>query len=490
MTHPELYPEHLAEELADEIEQCYARHRIKIGAKVCMLNKGWFVVKVKLKGATRISQVLDRASDIKFKLKLHTFKPFIKGAYIFIVVSEQEIKHDSFYKVIVSPTFAKAVKKMKLPYYVGVDGMGENIVVDLDKFNHLLIGGSSGSGKTVALLILILSLIICTSEKKVNLLIIDVGANDLTPFNGISHLSCPVIRDITAAINALMALMNEMEWRKELEVTDIAKFKLLPKIVCVIDEFPTLMLRMGKQSKLLTAIISNLLQLGRHYGIHLVIAAQNPTFQNMKIDLSNITARIASTCAKSNFSKTILDEEGAEKLSGKGDLYFKSPNHDGLQRIQGTYITPNELKRLLHKIKSQSHQTDNPYKFVIDDETLQQTEIDTDNAFGVNTATTTQNDKDELLAQIIVWALERETISCNQICDIFGLGWKRASGYLQRLRNLGIVGDLDAKLPRAVLPVDIGDFSIDTISLLERNGYATSEIKEVLDAKRSDSKPI
>jgi len=483
MNYPDFHTKYQADEWADEIEECFARYGIKVGVKVHMSKRDHFVIKVKLKGSTRVSQVLKYASDVKFKLKLHTFKPFIKEPYIFITVSERDIQYDRFLKILVSPVFTEAKKKMKLPHIIGTDGMGENIVEDLASVNHLLNGGSSGSGKTIALLILILSIILSKSPQKVNLLIIDVGANDLTPFNIVPHLSCPVIRDAEAGFNALKALATEMERRRELEVTNISEFNLLPRIVCVIDEFPALVSGMGDSSKLLTTIVSSILQRGRHYKIHLVLAAQNPTIQNMKVDLSNITARMAFTCAKPNFSEIIIGEKGAEKLSGNGDMLYKSPQHDTLQRIQGAYISPSELKQVLYKFAFRNRQIDNPYKFVIDEETLRPTEMDSGCYIAAKTSSPKGSVEDKLFAQVIMWALERETISSNSISDTFSVGWRRAKKFLDRLYSLEIAGNLDAKLPRAVLPTRIEDLSSKAVDILVSNGYTEEQARETLLSK-------
>lgn len=137
----------------------------------------------------------------------------------------------------------------------------------------------------------------------------------------------------------LAALNDELERRIELEYADKTSFEQLPRLVLVIDEFPALFVGLEKAvSKTLTNVISSFLQRGGHAKIHVVLAAQNPTFQNMKVDLGNITARIAFKCAKKNFSEIILGEGGAENLLGRGDLLLRSPRFDGPQRIQGIYI--------------------------------------------------------------------------------------------------------------------------------------------------------
>ena len=473
------YSEAKTDELREDIEKQFERYGVNIKIKDSLTKKDRVIFAVKLKGATREAQLFARASDVQLKLKLPLFQPFKHNFTLFIAASELKIKYKSLPEILASSAYTEAKKSLRLPYVVGHNVMGDLVIVDLATENHLLIGGSSGSGKSVALQCLISSLITSKSVARVNLLLIDIGANDLMPFEGIPQLSCPVIRDKDAALNALRALKIELERRIDLEISDNEEFKFLPRIVCVIDEFPALISGMSdKQAvKSLTGTISTLLQRGRHAKIHIVLAAQNPTIQNMKVDLGNITARMALTCAKRNFSETILGERGAENLLGKGDLYFKSPKYDGIQRVQGAFISPHELKQTLLYLKLKPLPSrSSKHMFAISELNFQPAESEINNSLASKPVITKQDIDNKLFAQLVIWALGRESISHNMICDTFHIGWKRAKGFLDKLHNLEIAGDMYEKLPRAVLPRDIEDISVETMDFLSKSGVSIDDI--------------
>ncbi len=473
------YSEANADVLREDIEKQFERYGVNIRLKDSLTKKDRVIFAVKLKGATREAQLFARAADVQLKLKLPLFQPFKHNFTLFIAASELKIKHKSLPETLANSAYIEAKKRLKLPYVVGHNVMGDLVIVDLAAENHLLIGGSSGSGKSVALQCLILSLITARSEARVNLLLIDVGANDLMPFEGIPQLSCRVIRDTETGLSALRALKLELERRIDLEISDNAEFKLLPRIICVIDEFPALISGMSDKQmvKSLTETISTLLQRGRHAKIHIVLAAQNPTIQNMKVDLGNITARMALTCAKRNFSETILGESGAENLSGKGDLYFKSPKYNGIQRVQGAFISPRELKQTLLYLKLKPLPSRrSKHMFAISEPDFQQAESEINNALASKPIITKQDIDNKLFAQLVIWALGRESISHNMICDTFHIGWKRAKGFLDKLHNLEIAGDMYEKLPRAVLPRDIEDISVETMDFLSKSGVSIDDI--------------
>ena len=198
----------------------------------------------------------------------------------------------------------KKLTKMQLPYIVGHNITGQLVITDLSQNKHILLGGATNSGKTVGLHALITSIIVCKPSSFVNLILIDVGAADLVVFNGIPHLSCPVIREKNIAHHAILSLKDEMERRIEMQIMDMDNFKRLPQLLLVIDEFPALFSGIDKNvAKSLTDALSDLLQRGRHAKVHVVLAAQNPTIQNMHIELGNITTRIAFRCAKKIFRK-------------------------------------------------------------------------------------------------------------------------------------------------------------------------------------------
>ena len=468
-----------AAELAEKIEKTFKKYKVNMAITDWRTGSDRVVFEVKLKGETRERQLLARLSDVQLRLKLPLFQTFKQDFRIYIVASNQEIEYDHLPQILRSPQYMDACQKMFLPYVVGFDAIGRLIIVDLSKLPHLLLAGATNSGKTVGLQALITGIIYSKSPLRVNLILIDVGVADLLPFNGIPHLSCPVIRERDSACQALEKLITEMGRRITIQSSDNESFKKLPRLVLVIDEFPALFMGVEdrRKVKVMTDAISALLQRGRHAKIHVVLAAQNPTMQNMKVDLGNITGRVAFKCIKKNFSETILGEGGAENLLGKGEMYFKSPEFSGLKRIQGTYISSNELSRVIQNIKAQSFRFSiGQYKINLSDNLSR----DLGNNLAVNLIAgsnhSKQNTDDRMLAQIVIWALGQNEISCNTIMKIFGYGWNRARHFIDRLYEFGVVDELDAKLPRKVILRSVDEIPENVMQLLLNNGISIEMI--------------
>ena len=478
--------EYQAWDLAEKIVKRFKGYGVglRIKDKDIKILKDRFRFGIKLLSGTRINEIKRYAKYVRMSLKLSLLEVLEEDTAIFFIVAEEVKRNYSFLRFLKNQSLADKWKRMKLPYLVGFNVMNEPVIIDLVASNHILIGGGSGYGKTTALWVLILSLVLLKSAAKVNLLIIDIGANDLTPFEGIPHLSHTVIGDAETAVRALVALAEEMERRKNLEISNPSEFGLLPRIVAVIDEFQSLITGIGDKQmlKLLIETISNLLRRGRHAKIFLVIAAHNPTTQNMKIDLGPIVARMSFRVRKRNYSETILGESGAEHLRSRGEMLLIT---DDLQHIQGAYISLSELKRVLQNVKLRSFP--NPdgkvRKFEITEGDLQRIGSGIDDDLGNKPATTKRTIDEKLLARIVMWSLKDETISCNLVCDTFEVGWKRAKGFLEKLYRWEIAGELYEKRPRAILPVCIEDLSPNVIDFLEHHGYTLDNIQEAFESR-------
>lgn len=346
-----------ANDLKEDIIKQYGKYNVNINLTLQECQSSRFIYKVKVKGNTREAHIRANAPDVQLKLKLPLLHVVKRNFNLYLIASRKKIEHDHLPAILNNPSYQECQKKMELPYIVGYNDFDEVVTGDLVQFPHLLLGGSSGSGKSVAVQVLISTIAYNKSPSEVNLILMDVGTTDLMPFGSLPHLLYPIVRDRTDAMHKLSTLVAEMERRINLGYSDPDSFVRLPKLVLVIDEFPALFMGMAdkKMSGLLISSISSILQRGRHAKIHLVLAAQNPTIQNMKVDLGNITARIAFKCAKKNFSETILGEGGAENLMGKGDLLLRFPQYDGPQRVQGVFITPEELGQVIQVSKTLYH---------------------------------------------------------------------------------------------------------------------------------------
>ena len=217
-----------------------------------------------------------------------------------------------------------------------------------------------------------------------------------------------------------------------------------------------------------------------HTGIHVVIAAQNPTIEAMQIDMSNFRGRVAFNCAKSNYSTTILGDGAAKHLSGKGALYFKSPLHDGLKWAQGAFITEDELTQAISEIKTKPY-SDNDQNFIITDADLQGFSVEEDNGVGIMPCkpTMTQREADDkLLAEIMLWSLGCDSISGRAIDRKFHMNFDRAKFFLETLRNYGIADEsLGTRLTK-ILPRAYEDLSTEVLAVLSRNGHTEEDINE------------
>lgn len=463
-----------ADDLEESIIKQFGKYGVSIGISKRVIAEDRVVFLIKLKGNTREAHIRAHAPDVQLRLKIPLFYVDKYKFNLCLIASQKELTYDHLMAILNTPGYRKARRRMQLPYVVGHDVLGRVVMNDLAQFPHLLLGGSTNSGKSVGLQALITSIAYSKPPDRVNFVLIDVGATSLMPFEGLPHLSCPIVRDRTTAMYTLATLITEMERRVALEYADPASFKQLPRLVVVIDEFPALFMGAGKSmAKELTNNVSNLLQRGRHAKMHMVLAAQNPTSQNMKIDLGNITARIAFKCAKRNFSETILGEGGAENLMGQGDLLLRSPQFDVPHRVQGVYIAPKELQQTVQYIKEQ-HCGAASSKFNL---TLPSNDLTgSSDALGDNLTCSVvkkwPSDADQLLASAIYWALEQDYISINALATDYHLGWNKASTLIKRLEDLGIVDRPEGKLPRKVIPTSPEDIPEELIRFLQDSGYS------------------
>lgn len=467
-----------ADDLGEDISKWFGKFNVNAKLKRFRIIGNRIIFTIKTKGNTRETHVRANAPEVQRKLKLPLFHVVKYDFNLYLIVSREQVVYSHLPDILNTPFCREVQAKMCLPYIIGHDVLGGVVMDDLARFPHLLLGGSTGSGKSVGLQALIISIAYSKSPSQVNFILIDVGATSLMPFEGLPHLSHPVVRDRTTAIQVLVALTAEMERRVDLEYTDPASFKRLPRLVVVIDEFPALFIGVDKAvSKALTDNISALLQRGRHAKIHVVLAAQNPTYLNMKVDLGNITARIAFKCAKRNFSETILGEGGAENLAGHGDLLMCSPQHDVPQRIQGICITPKELRQTAQYIKTRYGDLDSTkFNLIIPSNGLAESSDALGDRLTCSVVKRWPPKADQQLADVILWALERDSISTNLLMKEYKLGWNTASRLVCRLEELGIVGRPDGKLPRDVIPSCPEDLPEELMKFLESTGTSRDAV--------------
>jgi len=438
-----------------------------------------YIFRVTPQAGTRIKMIFSRADDIGTALGLPLFVPFPEGQQIFLAVSNQPATENRLVNMLFSPLFRYST--MQLPIALGYDLRGQMVFSDLAQMPHALYGGASNSGKSVGLMCLILSLICKNRAQTVNLILIDAGGNSLSPFMDIPHLSYPIVKDSETSVYVLNELVNELDRRLSLTPEELA---YLPAIVCVIDEcasLTTCIVDSDMSSKLRIAL-STILQRGRHAKIHLVLSAQNPTAENLnRIDIANVRARMAFSCAKYHNSIAILGQSGAEKLTGNGAMLFKSPDKQDITRLQGAFVSDKEADAIVSRICFSEH--DLSRKFEIppvafsNSFSIPSTNIQTERTQG-----TAANVNGNELCQIILWVLERKTVSANQLIEHFKMG-NRAYDIMDRLSEMGLVSKQIAKQPRTVLANRFEEIPPAVMDCLMDGGISEDKISEALQEK-------
>lgn len=339
-------------------------------------------------------------------------------------------------------------RKLLVP--LGKDLMGKVVVTELDKLPHLLIAGATGSGKSVCVNSIISTLMLRTSPDEVKLLLIDPKKVEFTAYHTIPHLICPVISDATEAARALKVVVMMMENRYEMfskaGVRNIAGYnelliknpqehlEYMPNIVVIIDELADLMIVAGKEVE---SSIQRITQLARAAGIHLIVATQRPSTDVITgIIKANIPSRIAFAVSSGIDSRTILDHVGAERLLGYGDMLFYPVGEPSSIRIQGVYVSDEEVKRLAQATSVQR-------KPVFDDAFLA---LDEDEASFENRNTA----EDPMYQEIKQFVIETRRASTSTIQRHFGLGYNRAARIMDMLEKRGIIGPQMGAKPREV----------------------------------------
>jgi len=331
---------------------------------------------------------------------------------------------------------------------LGKDVSGVNKYADLTKMPHLLIGGATNSGKSIGLATLITSLLMRNTPKDVRLVMIDPKRVELTLFDHIPHLMCPVIKDVKEAAGVLRAVWREMDRRYDLFSNDgvrnidgwnaKASFQdRLPYIVVIVDELADLMIQCGAEVE--TTIV-RLAQLARAVGIHLVIATQRPSVDVITgIIKANIPSRIAFSVASQIDSRTIIDSKGAENLIGKGDMLFQPIDAIKPVRIQGCYVSEKEIDAICRFWRSQQQPEYvlNPIDDAVHDAAKEGGD------FG--------DDVDTFWEDAVRWVVERGQASTSMLQRKFSIGFQRASRLLDMMEERNVVGPRDGPRPREVL---------------------------------------
>lgn len=347
-------------------------------------------------------------------------------------------------------------KDNPLLFVLGKDLMGKLVTCEINKMPHLLIAGATGSGKSVCINSIISSLLYRSHPDEVKLVLVDPKKVEFTPYHDVPHLLWPVITDSTMASNMLKKVVVMMEARFDLfadaGVRNIKtyndnvdsynasnpenKMERMPFIVVIIDELADLMMVAGKEVE---ASIQRITQLARAAGIHLIVATQRPSTDVITgIIKSNIPSRISFSVASSIDSRTILDQAGAERLLGNGDMLYYPQGETSPIRLQGVFVTDNEVKNITSYVKSQAkpNYDDSYFEF-----------LNINNASGPSNS---RAEKDSIYEEVKEYVIDVQKASTSLLQRRFGIGYNRAAGLIEALEENGIVGPAQGSKPREV----------------------------------------
>lgn len=418
----------------------------------------------------KFSRITALSDDIALALGAESVRiaPIPDKLAIGIEVPNKHIQMVSLRDVLSSRAFEQSPAKLAVA--LGKDITGSSQVIDLAKMPHLLIAGTTGSGKSVCINSILISLLYKSSPEDVRLIMIDPKMVELGNYNGIPHLLIPVVTDSKKASGALSWAVGEMERRYSLfaaaGVRDLGdynrqvrlhmeqiaaadddikpfaqKLEVLPQIVIVIDELADLMMVAAKEVE---TSICRIAQKARAAGMHLVVATQRPSADVITgIMKSNIPSRIAFAVASQVESRIILDTTGAEKLIGKGDMLYSPIGMSKPVRIQGCFVSSEEIERVIAHVKSTS---DVEYSQEVMDHIERQAEADSASG-GYSSA----EDEDDLLPQAITIVVESGQASVSMLQRRLKLGYARAARLVDQMEQRGIVGPFEGSKPRQVL---------------------------------------
>jgi len=395
----------------------------------------------------KVSRISNLADDLAMALSAVSIRIIapIPGKDVVGIEIPNKIRQTVFFREIIeSSQFASSNSFLSLA--LGKNIAGEPFVADLTKMPHLLVAGSTGSGKSVSLNSMICSMLYKATPINVRFLMIDLKMLELSFYDGIPHLLLPVVTNAKNAKASLRWLIDEMERRykmmAEKGVRNIEKYnqkmvkastEAIPYIVVVIDELADLMMVSSKEVE---EYIARLAQMARASGIHLVLATQRPSVDVLTgIIKANFPARISCQVSSKVDSRTILDTNGAESLLGYGDMLFLSPGYGRLQRLHGPFVSEGEIKRIVEFLKQQGAP-------VYHQEILE--EKDEDGA-------SEENMDDEKYQEAVEFIMERGEASISMVQRRFRIGYNRAARIVERMETEGIVGPSDGVKPREVL---------------------------------------
>lgn len=418
-----------------------------VEAKVNQVTVGPTITRYEIQPSpgVKVSKIVNLTDDIALSLAAKSIRieaPIPGKSAIGIEVPNENAQMVTVREVLESDEFKKFDSPLAMA--LGKDISGKTVIGDIGKMPHLLIAGSTGSGKSVCVNTLISSILYKAKPDEVKLLLIDPKVVELASYNGIPHLLTPVVTDPKKAANALNWAVVEMNRRYKLfaenQVKDITSYNekcedKLPKIVIIIDELADLMMASANDVE---DYICRLAQMARAAGMHLIVATQRPSVDVITgVIKANIPSRIAFAVSSQTDSRTILDMGGAEKLLGKGDMLFYPLGAAKPVRLQGAFISEGESEKVIDFVKNQ----------IKEDVKYEQGIMETIS----KPAMTKSSSEDELLDQAIEFVVESGQGSSSMLQRKFKIGFNRAARLIDSMEERGIVGQSEGSKPRKVL---------------------------------------
>ncbi len=412
----------------------------------------------------RVNKIVGLADDIKMNLAASDIRieaPIPGKAAVGIEVPNKENQAVALRDLFESPEYKNF--SSKLAFAVGKDIAGKTVVADIAKMPHLLIAGATGSGKSVCINTIIMSLIYKAKPEEVQMIMIDPKIVELSVYNGIPHLMIPVVTDpkkAAAALNwAVAEMTNRYKKFADSGVRDLKGYnrlaqesgdpdmKVLPQLVVIVDELADLMMVSANEVE---DAICRLTQLARAAGIHLIIATQRPSVDVITgLIKANMPSRVAFAVSSGVDSRTILDINGAEKLLGKGDMLFYPQGYTKPARVQGAFVSDKEVQAVTDFLRNQG--IDSSYSEEIEQQ-IQNMQASGGGAGGASSgAGDSGSGRDEYFVQAGNIIIEKEKASIGMLQRVFKIGFNRAARIMDQLCEAGVVGDEEGTKPRKVL---------------------------------------
>lgn len=411
----------------------------------------------------KVSKIVGLTDDIKLNLAAADIRieaPIPGKAAVGIEVPNKENSAVMLRDLLETAEFKNS--QSKISFAAGKDIAGKVVVADIAKMPHLLIAGATGSGKSVCINTLIMSILYKASPEEVKLIMIDPKVVELSVYNGIPHLMIPVVTDPKKAAGALNWAVAEMMRRyqafAEQNVRDMKGYnekaasspsiggeelKIMPQIVIIVDELADLMMVAPGDVE---EAICRLAQLARAAGIHLVVATQRPSVNVITgLIKANMPSRIAFSVSSGVDSRTIIDMNGAEKLLGKGDMLFYPSGYQKPARVQGAFVTDKEVQSVVEYLKNHNGDADYDNEIV---QHVNTSEIGTGQGLGAGSE---ENERDMYFTEAGRLIIDKDKASIGMLQRTFKIGFNRAARIMDQLCEAGVVGGEEGTKPRKVL---------------------------------------